>query len=81
MLEIGGHTDSDGENASNQKLSENRADAVKKILVGYGVSPSGLQTRGYGEENPTYDNSTDEGKFLNRRIGYLIVKTNSGDFQ
>jgi len=74
VLEIGGHTDSDGDNASNQKLSENRAEAVKKILVRFGVNPSGLQTRGYGEENPKFPNDTEDGKFLNRRIGYLIVK-------
>jgi len=75
ILEVGGHTDSDGDNSSNQRLSENRADAVKKILVRFGVNATGLQTRGYGEENPTYDNGTDDGKFLNRRIGYLIVRT------
>jgi outer membrane protein OmpA-like peptidoglycan-associated protein len=74
ILEIGGHTDSDGTPASNQKLSEDRANAVKKILVGYGVNGDGLQTRGYGATQPKFDNSTSVGKFLNRRIQYSIVK-------
>jgi len=74
ILEVGGHTDSDGTDASNQKLSENRATAVKDILVRYGVNASSLQTRGYGSTKPRADNSTEQGKFLNRRIEYLIVK-------
>ena len=73
VLEIGGHTDSVGSDASNQKLSENRAEAVKKILVGFGVDGSGLQTRGYGATKPRFPNDTDQGKFLNRRIQYQIV--------
>ena len=73
ILEVGGHTDSDGTDASNQKLSENRANAVKEILVRFGVNSSSLQTRGYGSTKPRADNSTDQGKFLNRRIEYKIV--------
>jgi outer membrane protein OmpA-like peptidoglycan-associated protein len=74
ILEIGGHTDSDGNDASNQTLSENRANAVKAILVRYGVNAAGLQTRGYGESQAKYDNNSEQGKFLNRRIQYSIVK-------
>jgi len=74
VLEVGGHTDSDGNDASNQTLSENRATAVKNILVRYGVNAAGLQTRGYGESQPRFDNTTVQGKFLNRRIQYSIVK-------
>ena len=73
VLEVGGHTDNDGSDASNVTLSQNRANAVKDVLVKYGVNASGLQTRGYGAVNPKYDNSTAQGKFLNRRIGYSIV--------
>ena len=73
ILEVGGHTDSDGTDASNQKLSENRANAVKEILVRFGVNSSSLQTRGYGSTKPRADNSTEQGKFLNRRIEYKIV--------
>jgi outer membrane protein OmpA-like peptidoglycan-associated protein len=73
VLEVGGHTDSDGSDASNMTLSQNRANAVKDILVKYGVAASGLQTRGYGATKPKYDNNTEDGKFLNRRIEYSIV--------
>ena len=74
ILEIGGHTDNVGGDATNQPLSENRANAVKAALVKFGVNPSGLQTRGYGKSQPKYDNNTEQGKFLNRRIQYSIVK-------
>jgi outer membrane protein OmpA-like peptidoglycan-associated protein len=73
VLEIGGHTDSDGSDASNMTLSQNRANAVKDILVRYGVNATGLQTKGYGETQPRFDNTTEQGKFLNRRIQYSIV--------
>lgn len=74
VLEVGGHTDNVGNAASNKTLSENRAEAVKKVLVGYGVRPETLQTRGYGPDKPKADNTTDLGKFYNRRIEYSIVK-------
>jgi outer membrane protein OmpA-like peptidoglycan-associated protein len=74
VLEIGGHTDNVGNDSSNQTLSENRAKAVKDVLVKFGVNANGLQTRGYGEGDALYDNNTEQGKFLNRRIGYKIVK-------
>ncbi len=74
VLEVGGHTDSVGTDASNQPLSENRAKAVKDKLVTFGVRPEALQTRGYGSAKPAFDNNTEEGKFLNRRIQYLIVR-------
>ena len=72
-LEIGGHTDSDGNAASNQKLSENRANAVKNFLVQNGVNGSILQIRGYGADKPKKDNTTPAGKYMNRRIEYMIV--------
>lgn len=74
VLEVGGHTDSAGTDATNQPLSENRAKAVKDKLVTFGVRPETLQTRGYGSGKPRFDNNTDQGKFLNRRIEYSIVK-------
>lgn len=73
ILEIGGHTDSAGSAASNQKLSENRANSVKNFLVQNGVNGSILQTRGYGADKPKRDNATDQGKYMNRRIEYMIV--------
>ena len=74
ILEVGGHTDSQGSDSTNQPLSENRAKAVKDILVKYGVNDSTLQVRGYGSKVPRFDNNTDQGRFLNRRIEYKIVQ-------
>lgn len=74
VLEVGGHTDNVGSDASNQTLSENRAKAVRDKLISYGVRSDMLQTRGYGATKPEHDNTTEQGRFLNRRIQYYIVK-------
>ena len=74
VLEVGGHTDSVGNAASNQTLSENRATAVRDVLIRYGVNAAGLQTKGYGMEKPKFDNNTEQGKFLNRRIEYSVIR-------
>lgn len=74
VLEVGGHTDNVGQPASNQTLSEARANAVKAALVKFGVADSTLQTRGYGAARPITTNDTVDGKFRNRRIEYSIVK-------
>ena len=74
VLEVGGHTDNVGNDTSNQTLSQNRANAVKTKLVGFGVTPDALQIRGYGATKPKTDNNTEQGKFHNRRIEYSVVK-------
>jgi outer membrane protein OmpA-like peptidoglycan-associated protein len=74
ILEVGGHTDSDGSDADNQTLSENRAKSVKEALVKFGVRSEVLQTKGYGEGSPKTTNNTEEGKFFNRRIEYSVIK-------
>lgn len=77
-IEIGGHTDSDGDDAANMKLSQARADAVLKALTDRGVSAEMLTAKGYGETQPLAGNtnSTDEEKYRNRRIEY---KSATGD--
>lgn len=77
VLEVGGHTDNQGDVARNQTLSDNRANAVKQYLVGQGVRGEVLQTRGYGATQPRQgaDNNTEQGRFLNRRIQYSVVQT------
>jgi OmpA-OmpF porin, OOP family len=69
-FEIGGYTDSDGDDAYNMTLSQQRADAVKTQLQGMGIDASRLTTKGYGETNPISDNSASEGKANNRRVEF-----------
>ncbi|CAK7012024.1 MAG: Peptidoglycan-associated lipoprotein [Desulfovibrio sp.] len=66
-VEISGHTCSIGAAEYNQVLSQRRANAVKNYLVKKGISASSITATGYGESAPRYDNSTDQGRRLNRR--------------
>lgn len=70
-VEVAGHTDSDGDDAFNLQLSQDRADAVKAYLIEKGVSADSLTAVGYGETQPVADNGTDEGKAQNRRIEFV----------
>ncbi|GGD40128.1 hypothetical protein GCM10011514_00270 [Emticicia aquatilis] len=70
-FEVGGHTDSDGDDASNMKLSEARANAVKNQLVALGIDANRLATKGYGETKPIAPNTTFEGKAENRRVEFV----------
>ena len=73
-VEIGGHTDNTGEAASNLRLSQSRAEALKNAFVGSGVNPAMLTTAGYGDTKPRATNDTEFGRFQNRRIEYALVK-------
>lgn len=72
-VEIGGHTDNVGDDAKNQKLSKERADAVFEYLLTKGISAPRLITIGYGETRPVDTNRTEEGRANNRRVEFLIV--------
>lgn len=72
-LQIEGHTDSDGKPENNLVLSQKRAEAVKRYLIGKGVDGSKLETAGYGDTKPIADNKTKEGKQKNRRVEMTIV--------
>lgn len=67
-LVIEGHTDSQGDDELNMKLSEKRANAVKNYLVSKGIDPARLTAIGYGETRPIADNATEEGRAQNRRV-------------
>jgi outer membrane protein OmpA-like peptidoglycan-associated protein len=68
-IHVVGYTDSTGSAKLNQKLSENRAEAVKKYLVGEGpIAGDKITSEGKGAADPVGDNKTKEGKFLNRRV-------------
>lgn len=67
-LKIEGHTDNVGNAASNKKLSEDRAAAVKNWLVKNGMRDANLATAGFGDAKPVGDNQTEEGRARNRRV-------------
>ena len=71
---IEGHTDSDGDFDTNQKLSEDRAKTVMDQLISMGIDENRLSFRGFGETTPVDTNNTPEGKASNRRVEF--VKTN-----
>jgi OOP family OmpA-OmpF porin len=68
---ISGHTDSTGTDAYNQGLSERRANSVMNWLTANGVGADRMEAVGYGESQPKYDNTTKEGRRLNRRVEIL----------
>jgi OOP family OmpA-OmpF porin len=67
-VEVQGHTDNVGGDASNQTLSEARARAVADWLTKHGVAAARLSTHGYGKTKPVADNNSDEGRAKNRRV-------------
>lgn len=71
---IEGHTDSVGSAESNQRLSKERAEAVRSYLIGQGVSAEQLTAVGKGELEPIADNDTAEGRAINRRVELVIEK-------
>jgi outer membrane protein OmpA-like peptidoglycan-associated protein len=67
-IKVIGHTDSQGSDAYNQKLSERRASSVAAYLLSQGVAPNKLTSEGRGESQPVADNDTEEGRAQNRRV-------------
>lgn len=72
-IEIAGHTDSDGSDESNNKLSQARSEVVVKWLTDHQVTIDRLQAKGYGETKPIATNDTKEGKAQNRRTEFEII--------
>lgn len=72
-IELSGHTDNVGNDASNKKLSQERADACKKYLVEKGIDENRLKSVGYGEDKPVASNDTAEGQAQNRRVEFTIL--------
>ena len=73
VIEIGGHTDNIGNPASNQKLSADRAKAVRDYLIKHGIEPKRLIAKGYGDTQPVASNETPEGRQQNRRTEVRII--------
>jgi len=74
-VQVEGYTDSVGSDEYNQKLSENRANAVRDFLITQGVQPANITAAGYGKTKPVADNSTSSGRAQNRRVNLVV----SGD--
>jgi len=74
LIEIGGHTDSDGSDTYNKTLSMGRAKSVVDYLVLKGIEPQRLRSMGYGKTKPIETNKTIEGKAVNRRVEFFLVK-------
>jgi outer membrane protein OmpA-like peptidoglycan-associated protein len=74
-LQVEGYTDSVGSDEYNQKLSENRADAVRDFLITQGVQTDNITGTGYGKAKPVADNATAQGRAQNRRVQLVV----SGD--
>jgi OOP family OmpA-OmpF porin len=73
-VKIAGYTDNVGSPAANQRLSAQRAEAVKTALIKDGASASQLTSEGYGEKNPEADNSTETGRVQNRRVALIVLR-------
>lgn len=75
-LQVEGYTDNVGSDPYNQKLSQQRADAVRDYLVSQGVAAQNITSTGYGKADPVADNSTANGRAQNRRV-QLVVSGNA----
>jgi len=73
-IELSGHTDNRGDRTLNLRLSNERVKKVKGYLVGKGIESSRIQGKGYGGTKPVADNRTEEGRRLNRRVEFKIIK-------
>lgn len=73
VIEISGHTDSIGSAAHNTELSKNRAKSVYEFLITQGIDKSRLSYKGYGSAQPIADNSSPEGRAINRRTQFKVV--------
>lgn len=72
-IAIEGHTSGDGDEAKNQQLSEDRAEAVRQMLVDRGIDGNRVTATGMGSAKPVTDDSTEEGKEKNRRVSVRVV--------
>lgn len=72
-IEIAGHTDDVGDADSNMRLSQKRAEAVRKFLISNGIEANRIEAHGYGEDRPVADNQTEEGRQMNRRTEVIVL--------
>ena len=73
-IKISGHTDNQGTQVTNMKLSQKRVEAVRKYLKDKGLTDSRFKLEWFGQEKPIADNKTEEGRQKNRRVEMLIIE-------
>ncbi len=81
FIDVSGHTDSIGTDAVNQRLSEQRANAVADYLTYQGINRARIATRGYGKQFPIASNDTEEGRAKNRRVEIKLSPVTEQDYQ
>lgn len=73
-IEIAGHTDSSGNDATNLRLSKSRAESVSEYMIGKGISKGRVVFKGYGESKPVATNLTPGGRSQNRRVEFIVLE-------
>lgn len=79
IIDVYGHTDSTGSDAFNQRLSEQRAQAVTNYMASRGVANARMRWQGFGETQPIADNTTEFGRSRNRRVEIKIIPFDQAD--
>ena len=74
VIEVRGHTDNTGSDEINNKLSQDRADAVREYFISKGIEPDRIASKGFGKTKPMATNDTDAGRQQNRRVEFVIIK-------
>ena len=72
-IQIDGHTDNTGSESANIILSENRAEAIKKMLIQYGIKKNRVKTKGFGSSKPLVKNISEDDKKKNRRVEFTVL--------
>lgn len=78
IVEVNGHTDNRGTREVNQRISNERAATVGNYLIGQGVQRERVEMRGFDYQYPVADNSTDQGRALNRRVEIRLIPLSNG---
>ena len=78
-VRIEGHTDSSGDPAHNQRLSQRRAESVVGYLTGKGIAGDRLAAKGFGADVPLETNDSADGRERNRRVEFVVVITSNND--
>ncbi len=74
---INGHTDDVGDFEANMKLSQQRAETVREVLISFGVDPKKIEAKGFGSSKPKTNDKTVEGRAINRRVEVELLNTSS----